>query len=94
MRRLRLRGRAGESVTQDYQSKLLQKHEAIFGSAESRSRAETHIPDEYPTTQITGKPVPVLPLYTDEDFRREDSVTIQRIANFLETVQKKRQNSP
>jgi len=79
LQRIANRNRSGETVSRDYQEALLQKHEEIFGTGIGPQAQDVAV-----TTIANGTPVPVLRLYTDDDYRTEEEhPLLDRICTFI-----------
>ena len=77
--RIRNRNRAGELVSEEYQMKLMEKHEEVFGSGLAPLHQEESI-----LLLSNGTVSPVLRVYSDADYRaHDDHVVIQRMISFI-----------
>lgn len=86
LKRIKIRDRSGESVSEDYQQQLHLKHEKVFGQDIQESKNDDGL--DMATTYIcNGVPVPVLRLYTDDDYRSDDQHPIfDKILKFIDLL--------
>lgn len=86
LRRIQIRGRSGEHVPRDYQEKLHRKHEELFGQLHKPT--DPSHPLDLDTVLICQNiPTPVLRLYSDDDYRHNDShIIFKQIVGFINII--------
>jgi len=83
LKRIKARNRLGETVSEDYQQQLHEKHEKVFGQGIAKTDFEKKL-DTAITYICHEVPVPVLRLYTDDDYRTDDKHPIfSKIIQFI-----------
>lgn len=77
--RIRNRNRVGELVSEEYQRKLMEKHEEVFGPGLAP------LTNDVATILLSnGTSAPVLRVYSDADYRRDDDhEVIQTMISFI-----------